>query len=517
MRKFSCGVRVSDHLMPDLTDVDPHLVIQDSGKVPRHRRRMFRALPYVDSSFVPITADSNDPETVIAGIQKRIGTLVPSTSLCKSEMTKDDRAKFEATGFRTFVRNYIAKNFQPLSTSTDVSFETWLNNCNNYSSVRKAELAGVWERTKGVVQKSAYKCKSHVKTEGYPEFKHCRIINSRKDEFKVFAGPYVKAMENEIYKNHHFIKHVPVPERHKLVQGLRAAMRVYVESDYKSFEGSFMPIFIDACENELYRHMLKNFPLAAYVLCKAAKGKNRGKFRNGIEFEIPGRRMSGDMFTSLANGFSNLMIWAYLMDKKGCQDWDGFVEGDDGIFALKREYVPEPSEYATFGFTIKLSCYDDPGEASFCGMTYADQGSMRDPHEFVQNFAWTHSCVGAREKILSRLLRAKALSAFYEMPTCPIVREYALYALRKTRGVTPLFTPDGYHDFTMVPTDEARLRVEPISLPTRLLFQKSYGISVAAQLESERLMGKDDVRAALNILRRPDPVARASNDFIEYA
>lgn len=79
--------------------------------------------------------------------------------------------------------------------------------------------------------------------------------------------------------------------------------------------------------------------------------------------------MSGDMCTSLGNGFSNKMKAEFLAYKAG-GTIDGFVEGDDGLFVTNFEL--RSSDYEKLGFTIKIEEIADPCEASFCGMIFGE-------------------------------------------------------------------------------------------------------------------------------------------------
>lgn len=469
--------------------------------------------------------DSNDQRTVEKGLIKRLLGEGPIESVVADDLYKDGHrltgedaaCQFMLTGFPTFVKRYVEANFKPIPIGADTSVESWLSRCNNYSENRKNELRRVYAKTQGHLSRKDYKVEAHVKTEGYPLFKHVRLINSRTDAFKVFAGPYTKLMEDVVYENPHFIKHVPVPERYLKVAQLEQQGRTYIESDYTSFEGSFRKMFMDNCECVLYRHLLQNYPEAAEAICKAATMTQQCSFRSlGVRFRCPGRRMSGDMWTSLGNGFSNLMIFAYLMHIRGCNVWDGYVEGDDGLFAVPCNEVPDENEYRKFGFNVKLQTYDRPGDASFCGMKYADQGAIRDPVEFVQGFGWTHSCLGARPRVLMSLLRAKALSAYYEMPTCPIITEIALAALRATRDVEPRFEEDGYHDHSRVPRDERNVKRTSISVATRGMFERCYGISVVVQVRIEELLGSDHISEAIALLPQGSDMMMALNNFTEY-
>jgi len=166
--------------------------------------------------------------------------------------------------------------------------------------------------------------------------------------------------------------------------------------------------------------------------------------------------MSGEMCTSLGNGFTNLMLALFIASLRHGH-LEGYVEGDDGLFATDFELTKE--DYLNLGFTMKnVDEVFHPGWASFCGMLFGDSLQIvRSPRRFLENFGWTHSAVHGGEKVMLGLLRAKALSAVYETPHCPIVSVLARRALHHTRGVTPRFVNDGFHNTELVPRDESKL------------------------------------------------------------
>jgi hypothetical protein len=298
--------------------------------------------------------------------------------------------------------------------------------------------------------------------------------------FKVFSGPFFKSIEAKVYALPYFIKHVPVPDRPALISAMEGPGRRYISTDFTAFESHFTPEVLEAVELRLYRYMLGNRK-ETEVICSTIAGVNHGRTRQGVSFEVRGRRMSGDMCTSLGNGFTNLMLWSYLCSLKRAR-WEGFVEGDDGIFAIIGE-CPTVADYKRLGFTIKMEEHDSPQTASFCGVVAADNVVIREPVEFLANFGWSSSFISSgRGKKLS-LLRAKSLSAAYETPSCPIIGAFARRGLELTRGVRPHFVSDGYHN---APPDEFNI---PDFAPTdkvRVLFARLFHIPVATQLRIEQ-------------------------------
>lgn len=414
--------------------------------------------------YAPICLDTNDPETVACGFRQRLLRSVPP-----HDKTRLNRLS-------KFVHDWLIDNVPVVE---PLSFEEWLAST-TYTEERKMELRKVYELNHGAVptKKECEHVDAFVKSEFYPTYKHARLINSRCDAFKVFSGPRFKAIENAIYALPQFIKHVPVPERPALIRKLKQSGRRYFQTDFTSYESHFLVPIMRALELQLYAHCLKNDVHSAF-LCSVISGKNKMTTRAGVRAKVRARRMSGDMCTSLGNGFSNLMLALFLAHEKGGV-LDGFVEGDDGLFCTDVELTTE--DYASLGFTIKIEEVDDPCHASFCGMIFPDSGEIiREPRRFFMGFGWTQSYIGAGDRIMDELLRAKALSAVYETPQCPIIGAMARYALQKTKGVVPRFVDDGYH----VPRDVKNVPHFMPSSDTRLLFEAEYGVSVAVQLLAE--------------------------------
>lgn len=446
--------------------------------------KVYRRLPFgFAPGFAPLCMDPKDPENVRYAFMQRLMRDVPRAS---SERL--DR-------LRTFVRNFCSTHLRPV---VPLEFEEWLAST-SYNEARKNELRVVWENLKGnkPTLKQAGHIDTFVKRESYPCFKHARMINSRHDCFKAWSGPIFKAIEEEVYRLPQFIKHVPVPERPSLVAQLFKPGCHYYQTDFTAYESHFVKDVMDAIECELYRYCLKSYPDDADFICRVLQGTNRMRTRHGVRAEVQARRMSGDMCTSLGNGFTNLMLAMFLVsEKKG--ELEGFVEGDDGIF---RSTVPlTVDDYASLGFTIKIEEVPHPCLASFCGVICAESGQIiRDPAKFLCNFGWTLSFLSGQLPLMTSLLRAKALSACYETPQCPIVGVLARVALEKTRGALPKWVDDGFH---VKPPDEFLVpEFHPLT-DTRLTFEKCFGVSIQDQLRAEA-----DIRSGdLSRLREYVPV-----------
>lgn len=453
--------------------------------VRRTRRRMFRRLNYCSiPGYSPLCMDSNDPDTVACAFKQRLLRDVPPTNAAFLQE------------FRKFVKDYL-KMFVPVVQLLfdKEEFERWLEST-SYNEARKNELRVSYDSLNGgrPTAHQASHIDTFVKSEFYPTWKHARMINSRADVFKVWSGPRFKAIENLVYEIPNFIKHTAVKDRPASIAGLIQAGRHYYQTDFTAFESHFTPKVLDVCECELYRHCLSNDADADF-LCKVIMGNNRMRTRSGVSATVKGRRMSGDMCTSLGNGFTNLMLAQFLVFKKKGQ-FEGFVEGDDGLFAT--DVVLTPEDYKELGFTIKIEEVNNPCEASFCGMIFSESGEIiREPRRFMMGFGWTQSFLSAGPVIMDQLLRAKALSAVYETPQCPIIGAFARRALQLTSHVHPRFVVDGYHEKLPDVIDVPDFSP---SMDTRHLFERMYGVSIETQIEIERAILRDDVYEVASLL-----------------
>jgi hypothetical protein len=458
------------------------------------RRRMFRRLnSCAVPGFAPLCLDSNDPETVECAFRQRLLRDVPPF----------DKAKLAK--FKLFVRQFLRTN---VAKARILEFEEWLEST-SYDVARKDQLREAYRELKGgrPTRHQASHIDTFVKSESYPTWKHARMINSRADAFKVWSGPRFKAIEEVVYQLPEFIKHVPVCKRPKVIRNLRKAGRHYYATDFTAFESHFVPEFLDACECELYRWCLSEDSDAEF-LCSVLMGKNAMRTRTGVRAEVLGRRMSGDMCTSLGNGFSNLMLAKFIVAEKH-GELCGFVEGDDGLFAT--DIALTAADYAQLGFTIKIEEVLDPCEASFCGMIFSDSMEIiRDPKRFLMGFGWTHSVLGGGSRVMDELLRAKALSCVYETPQCPIVGAFARYALRSTSYVSPRFVRDGWHEKLPDVIDVPDFAP---AIATRQLFSVMYGIPISVQLEIERAASCGDMLLVASLI---SPVGEVSDYFGKY-
>jgi len=431
-RAVAYGYRYGEVELPKLPNTKPNTKFMTNGKIKRDITRRAAVATslgcHVEGACLP-HPDPTDPDTTWAGVIKRFASQTPVA----------DSARVGR--LRAFVRSWLKKNLEPLKPDTDISVPTWLEHA-SYPQWRKEELAECHANTEGDVWSNPKlrKCKSFMKDEFYAEFKHARAINARTDQFKCVVGPIFHQIEKKVFQHPAFIKKVPVHERPAYIYDrVYRVGGTYVATDYTSFEALFTRQLMMAVEIELYAYMTSSLPFHPEFMriCdEILAGRNTCKFRD-FSVDIDATRMSGEMCTSLGNGFSNLMFMEFLCDEVGATHAIGVVEGDDGLYRVEGP-CPTVEDFASLGLVIKLDHHDQLETASFCGLVFdlEDQINVTDPIQALMKFGWTSGSYSvAGEKKLLVLLRAKAMSLKHQFNGCPILDELANYALRITAHV----------------------------------------------------------------------------------
>lgn len=459
-----------------------------------------RTLPTTIKGVCMPCPDVADMATLASGVQNRIDRKLPRR-----------RAGFLAS-LRASTLNFIKqRSINPIDISSDRGVESWLDRT-NYNEARKAELRKVNDeiiymlervKRKGVSEFKHFVVKLFAKEEVYEGFKHARGIYARDDVAKVFFGPYFKLMEDEVYKMPEFIKHVPVAERPKYILDFVGGVECsYLTTDYSSFECHFSAEVMENCEFILYEHMLCGLPegpLVMKVIRQVLAGINRIKCK-GFTATIEATRMSGEMCTSLGNSFSNLMFMQNYCDHTN-QKLCGVVEGDDGLFRFYGSQQFEILE--SNGLLLKMQSHEQLTTASFCGMIF-DEDSMQpitNPYKALAKLGWSNRryCRSGKHK-LHMLQRAKLLSVLYQYPSCPILTEFCLFALRRNKATTAqakrlVNQSVGFSVYEKEKIFEALNAVIETSVPTpatRDLFDHLYTISVEIQISVESRLRNDD-------------------------
>lgn len=440
----------------------------------------------------PTVPDKQHIESRLAGFHYRVGRAMPEPNPAI------------AGRFKRWVQGWVKRNIEPLETTEEMDFEEFLSST-TYNEDRKSELRKCKEMLDNadVTKKLINGVKGFTKEEDYKGFfKHFRTINSRSDFFKVVSGPLFKMVERKLFKLPEFIKKIPNRERSDyIMENVHTENGTYITTDYTSFEASFTKRIMANCECLLYRYMFRNHPLYELYLKveEVILGINRIKYQ-GFVASIPACRMSGEMNTSLGNGFSNLMLFKFACHIHRV-NMRGVVEGDDGLFNVGREFDPEIFRH--LGFDIKFEKHLNIGDASFCGQVFDPEARqlVRDPIQTIIAMNWSTSrYVQARSEVLSQLQLSRALSLLSEYPATPVLNEYCALAVKifkfNDRLMSKILRMENdvfkRERLERVLSDLNSVRLESPKIETRLLVEKRYGLSVEVQLMMEEFLRHSD-------------------------
>jgi hypothetical protein len=366
---------------------------------------------------------TTDPLSTVQGLKKRL----------VHERTPPEKGILSRLA--AYVQVWLRKFLRPLRADEIKTFAVWLEGVNQPETVkdeyRKAFEA--WNQGEVPGHKLNTK-KCFVKNEFYDEAKYPRLIHSPTNYEKVLHGPLSNAIEAALFALPFFIKKVPRREWPSYIARMCAGdgLNSYA-SDYSTFEASFVPEIQQACELALVRYMLQDF-LHEEGAADMAHGDKRNELisRQFLAW-ILGRRKSGQMTTSLFNGFTNFVVHSFVAEEENhCKYFSGVVEGDDGLFVFDG---PQPTveQFAALGFTIKLEPVQRFFEASFCGVVFhPDVGvTLGNPLRVLFSCSWAgKNYLRAGDKTLRNLGVVKGLSYLAQYPGCPVIHNIACWLLR---------------------------------------------------------------------------------------
>lgn len=427
--------------------------------------------------------------SALSGVCKRVSIKTP---------TSDPKTM---NRFRQFVYNWLRHHsgLKPLSPDQIYTFEQWLEET-PYSETRKKELEEIWNVKYGrkPTRRELRKVKCFIKDETYPAYKFPRGIYSRSDAAKCMFGSYVASVAAQVFKLKWFIKNIPVVDRPSAIYNrLHKINANYVFTDYTAYESHFTEELMNICDGQLYDFMYSKSSAEHKANMKLFMDIKTGKQKMTFKmFDIrqDAGRMSGEMDTSLGNGFANLMLFLFVSSEIGydIDDIKGYVEGDDGLFRMG-EIIPTENDFAKLGMTIKIGVTKKLSEASFCGQVYdVEEGVVvTDVKEVISRLGWTNKqYVKASPQLCLELLRSRAYSLVYQYGKCPILGVLGKRLLELTDGIkvrdTIQYQMDQWdrsrYREAMVYLDKNGIEVTGVPGPnTRMLVEKLYGITVDEQ------------------------------------
>lgn len=467
--------------------------------------------------------DTKHTGSALAGVIKRVATNMPPVQ----------RATYRR--LKRFTDRWLNKNCKHMIFNQDEAFDfnEWIDNA-PYTELRKEELRKEHEKfSPDKFNKKNSHVKCHVKDESYPEYKFPRGIYSRTDAYKTFVGPFFAKLSDRILHSKWFIKHIPVDKRPQVLLDMFADKPNLYCTDYSSYEATFVRRAMLSVEFRLYNFVLQNNPHRDEIMkqINLMTRVNRCEFWSFC-FNISAKRMSGEMCTSLGNGFFNLILSFFLAREKGNKYYEGMFEGDDGIQWVDK-IRPTDQDYANLGCNIKIDIPTCMNEASFCGNVFdvEDKEIVVSPAEAIVSFGYTgKQYIKASKFTKLALLKAKSLSMLYTYPACPMLRELALYGLRMTDEIKDDYMIEKFkrsyeykNSYVKKQFDEVfdnlgtniddKIKNKFVKPRTRLLVQEKYGISCDLQIKFEKYMRNKNKIEPINF---PELLTYLNKDCVDY-
>lgn len=373
----------------------------------------------VSKTCVPPIPDGRNSTNRKIGFEQRVARVAGV------EHISEDKLNF----VKSYVARWLAENYRgPRYRPVDERrFSEWLAS-RTYGPARRAELQATWEKVQGnyLTKGVNYQVnKTFIKREFYPAFKPPRLINSRVDEFKVIAGPALQALEEYMTHLPMFVKHIRLRDRPRYIKEKLSGWETIVVTDYSRFESSMRREVMNVIEAQLYREYgLPEEMIRVFLKTQVLVGDN---FRGRTS-----ARMSGDMTTSLGNGFTNFIIMKAVCAYYGVE-CDGVVEGDDGVFGVGR--VLEARLFKEFGFDLDCVIADSVETAGFCSSWWSpDDTLLVDPVRLFR-LGWSCKCPPAMSwEKRQELFRGTCTCLAYEAGGCPLFWAVAKKYAKAGRG-----------------------------------------------------------------------------------
>jgi len=457
-------------------------------------------LPFHAKHYGPYYCDPNESRGKEVGLKHRLGVNPPVVS---GQMLMLLRR------ISMFLLQKVTFNL-PQPTQFD-----WLEQT-SYSHQRKIELVRNLERSyrydaARVRGDRVFPVRTFVKREDYMIPKAPRLINSRSDAFKMLTGPFFHWVEQCLKNQPWFIKGNKVCDYPNVLRRRFGNSGPLMSTDHSHFEAQMVARVQKVCEAVLYKEALRHWKCGAQRLERLIWTNifSAGKcatFNRDLVFSVEGR-MSGDMCTSLGNGWTNLVTllaanvlsngYHYHIGRDPDHVVDAciehaynlmimVVEGDDGVFYTKGVF-PLPEHFAKVGMVVKHKMSASIGEAGFCHHYFRDGGSVLDPVRYLNRLGVTTAPQrnGSRDVLLG-LLRAKALSLYYSSPNSPVTSYLAKWLIDETTKYKPIY--DEHNRWYDECIGKQGVVVNPVATyGDRMLCERIHGIGIGRQLQLEAM------------------------------
>jgi len=380
-----------------------------------------RAAPFVIAGHTPGVPDSSDFTTLCAGMLKR---MYPKTTKRSEEVLNElsriaTDLTFEMWQHITDEDHVPKRDLLELSLKGRPAHEA-LQIMEGFNDAENAPQLAI-----NRYNTFPYKC--FIKLEAYPfgSMKPPRFIQS--------LDPWCRGVQ--IFFMARILHLIEVGTRRCNVKGLRpdeiteklkekfATMDLVAESDYSAFEASVGPDLKNVVENQIFMDLAADDAERDFITACLRRDEVNVI---GPCFTIPRYhhiRMSGDLWTSIGNLLTNIVISAYANRMSVAHLMDvGLFEGDDGAYPAPADPDAVVARAKQAGMILELAIA--PWESlSFCGnnFTLLEDGSLlrfRDPLKAAANATVLFNAPRSTRKHDLMLQRSKVI-CYLQYPVVP--------------------------------------------------------------------------------------------------
>jgi len=459
------------------------------------------ALPIFIENVCPYVPDNNSILGKLMSTFKRLLQLPPEIKNYQEQ--------------KSFVRSLLHSCLYHLSPSTDLSYKTFRNEL-PHPEWRKKQLDDASVKLPDLSPKRIAMIKSFIKREMFEEPKYPRTINARCDAAKVKYGPMIRAIEKCFYDEMgYFAKHIDVAERPKMIKTRFQRFEHIYCSDYSAFESHMTPQMMQICESQLYKFMMKHVPKGSKLATEYSamlEGENTPQNKD-LKVKVNGIRQSGEMSTSLGNGFTNMSLIIYMLWKKygkpslnDIKFWNSFdllIEGDDALIGYNGQFELTEQDFASIGLTSKIEKHDSVETTRFCQIAFQcdDLENVGEIRRILKKTFFTiASGFKSQPHKLMKYMQAKARSLLYEFPACPIITSIGKCLLRNSVGTEPVWEDSWKHHPSLTEVNEL-LKTHKFTDRTRQFIARHQHISESTQKEIESIFDAIEKPGPINLDR----------------
>jgi len=194
-----------------------------------------------------------------------------------------------------------------------------------------------------------------------------RAIQFRSTRYACRLGAYLRPIEKRLY-NVKGTREFGVRRSRLCAKGLNAVQRArLIQRKWAEFDRPVC-ISLDAvrfdrcvsvqalrCEHSAYLMFNRDAELKRLL---AYQLTNSGRTMSGIQYKLPGNRMSGDFNTGLGNSLLSMSLMLAYCRRVGLTKFDFLVDGDDCLLFVERPEAPlatrEPEAFERYGFNFEF-------------------------------------------------------------------------------------------------------------------------------------------------------------------